>query len=258
VEEQFYLLWPLAVWVVRDRLKLICTATGLGVAAFGLRCWVVFSGTNLRGGWLLKMLPFHMDALLIGAVLALMLRGHAAEVWQRRCPRLLIVAAGVITALFVFGRGLYDTWMPTIGFTLISLASAGLIGWVLDTESPASRILSLRPLRLLGRYSYGFYVYHLLFAGAWAALTTWLAGWLHSRTLASGVTLATNFTVTFFVAKLSYELFEIRFLSKKRAFAYDSERHRQELSGVTTEITEPGTADGNRPYNIKKDPLYQE
>jgi peptidoglycan/LPS O-acetylase OafA/YrhL len=223
VEEQFYLLWPLLVWVVRDRAKLVWSATGLSLAALGLRCWMVFGGANLRGGWLLKMLPFHMDALLIGAVLALMLRTPAAERWQRLCRWLLLATSGAILALFVFARGQYELWMPTIGFTLIALASAGLIGWALDPTSAAFRVLTLKPLRVLGRYSYGFYVYHVLFAAAWAALTAWLIGLLHSRTLAAAGVLAVNFAVTFLVAKASYEFFESRFLLKKTTFAYDSE-----------------------------------
>jgi peptidoglycan/LPS O-acetylase OafA/YrhL len=224
VEEQFYLLWPLLVWMLRDRLKLIWAATGLSVAALMLRCWMVFGGANLRGGWLLRMLPFHMDALLIGAVLALILRGPAAERWQRLCRWLLLAAAGILTALFLFDRAQYDLWMQTIGFTLIALASAGLIGWVLSPASAVSRALALKPLRVMGRYSYGFYIYHVLFAAAWAALTAWLAGRLHSRPLASATVLVVNFTVTFLVAKASYDLFESRFLLKRTAFAYDSEQ----------------------------------
>jgi peptidoglycan/LPS O-acetylase OafA/YrhL len=225
VEEQFYLLWPLLVWIVRDRLKLLSAAIGLSIVAFLLRCWMVFGGADLHGGWLLKMLPFKMDALLIGATLALLLRGTSAPRWQQGCKWLLACGGGAIAVLALLARDQYDLWMPTIGFTLIALTSAGLVGSALDPESIVYPFLTLRPLRLLGRYSYGFYVYHLLFPSAWAALTAWLTMRLHSRMLASAGVLVVNFAVTFLVAKASYELFEAPFLSKKSAFAYDSEPH---------------------------------
>ncbi len=175
-------------------------------------------GFDLRGGWLLKMLPFHMDTLLIGAVLALALRGDEAERWQRWCKWLLIGAAGVLAALFCFAAGDYDRWMPTIGFTLIAMASAGLIGWTLDPGSAVARFFALQPFRVLGRYSYGFYVYHLLFAAGWAALTAALVRWLHSVLLGAAVGIAGQLAITFVVARLSYELFEARFLRWKRRF----------------------------------------
>ncbi len=129
------------VWMVRDRLKLLWTAVGLSVIAFLLRCWMVFGGVDLRGGWLLKMLPFQMDALLIGAVLALVMRGEqgtplatgvqVASGLRRRSDCGLAVVVG----------DQYDHWMPTIGFTLIALTSAGLVGWALDPGSVVYRVL---------------------------------------------------------------------------------------------------------------------
>lgn len=223
VEEQFYLLWPMLVWMVRDRLKLLWTAIGLSVIAFLLRCWMVFGGVDLRGGWLLKMLPFKMDALLIGAVLALVMRGNRAPRWQQGCKWLLVCAGGAIAVLAVVVGDQYDHWMPTIGFTLIALTSAGLVGCALDPRSVVYRVLMLRPLRLMGRYSYGFYVYHALFAAAWAALTAVLVRRLHSQMLGAALVVAVNFAVTFMLAKLSYELMERRFLRLKRHFAYDLE-----------------------------------
>jgi len=40
VEEQFYLLWPIVVWLVRDRVMLIWTAAALSALALVLRCFV--------------------------------------------------------------------------------------------------------------------------------------------------------------------------------------------------------------------------
>jgi len=114
-------------------------------------------------------------------------------------------------------------WLMTVGFSLLALASAGLIGVTLRSGSPAFRLFNLRPLRILGKYSYGFYVYHVLWAGAWAALVGFFTQKLHSTVLANALTDVLNFSVTFLVAKLSYDYFEVRFLRFKKHFEYDSE-----------------------------------
>ena len=44
----------------------------------------------------------------------------------------------------------------TIGFTCIALASAGLIGSTLRAGSPAFKLFYRKPLRILGKYGYGF------------------------------------------------------------------------------------------------------
>ena len=87
VEEQFYLLWPLLVWSIRDRVKLIWTAAGLSLIAVVLRVWLVYGvKSDLHGGWLLTMLPFHLDGLLIGAILALLMRGRGGGTIAAECP----------------------------------------------------------------------------------------------------------------------------------------------------------------------------
>jgi peptidoglycan/LPS O-acetylase OafA/YrhL len=222
VEEQFYLLWPLLVWTIRGRIKLLWTAAGLSLVALLLRVWLVFgSGFDLRGGWLLKMLPFHLDTLLIGAILALLLRGDLPKRWQRGSRWLFIAAIGALAIGFTLDPAGSGRWMPTIGFTLIAMAAAGLIGWATIPDSAVFRLFTMRPLMILGRYSYGFYVYHLLFAAGWAALTAILTRRLHSAMAASAIVLVVNFIVTFLVAKGSYDLVEVRFLKGKQRFAYD-------------------------------------
>ncbi len=223
VEEQFYLLWPLLVWGIAARVKLMWTAVGLSMLAVAMRVWMVLgSGVDLRGGWLLNMLPYHMDTLLIGGVLALLLRGERATAWQKVCGAVFSLSTLALAVLFLLNSVLETVWLSTIGFTLIALASAGLIGSALRRGSVTYKFFSLRALRIMGRYSYGFYVYHLLFASGWAALTTKLVHLVHSTAIGTVGGIAITFWVTFFISKLSYDLFEVRFLRWKRWLAYDS------------------------------------
>jgi len=114
-------------------------------------------------------------------------------------------------------------WTNLAGLTFLALASAGLIGCTLRTASPVFQVFYFKPLRILGKYSYGFYIYHLLFREAWVYLLIWLTSRLHSLALAGLIALPCNFVLTFLVSKFSYDLIEVKFLRLKRHFEYDSE-----------------------------------
>ena len=225
VEEQFYFIWPLAVWTVRDRMRLILTASGLSVAALGLRiAFVLNFSPRYYEMWMWHQLPFRMDALLIGAVLALVLRGPQADFWQRSCKWLFLLGAAIVIAISVVSPSLNSPWINTVGLTSVAIASAGLIGTALRPESIAFRVFHLRPFRVLGKYSYGFYVYHLIWGEAWSHLERVLATRLHSSVVATAMVDILSFSLTFSVAKLSYDYFEVRFLRLKKRFEYDSEQ----------------------------------
>ena len=115
-------------------------------------------------------------------------------------------------------------WVPAVGFPLSALTCVGLIGWGLVPNSLAGRVLGLRPLRVFGRCSYGFYVYHLPFAAAWAALARVVGQRIHSPHWGYVMVMASNYVISFLVAKVSYEYFESRFMRKKRFFEYDDEK----------------------------------
>lgn len=63
----------------------------------------------------------------------------------------------------------------------------------------------------------------LLQTVAWIHFDAMLTLRLHSRILGGVLMNVINFAVTFLVAKLSYDLFEVRFLRWKKNFEYDSE-----------------------------------
>ena len=224
VEEQFYLLWPVAVWFIRDRIRLLWTATALALLALALRLIMLacFS-PEVSETWIIRTLPFRMDTLLIGAILALLLRGPSADNWQRSAKWIFLAATAAILAIFILSPAYDSPWLLSIGLSLTAVASAALVVATLRPASVAFRIFYLKPLRVLGRYSYGFYIYHLLFRFAWIHLLTVAGARLHSIALAGIVELTAAFTTTFLVSKVSYDLFEVKFLRLKRHFEYDSE-----------------------------------
>jgi peptidoglycan/LPS O-acetylase OafA/YrhL len=224
VEEQFYLLWPFAVWLIRDRVKLIWLSLGLATLTLLLRIGMVAAfAPEIAERWVMRTLPFRMDDLLFGAALALLLRGPRADTFQRSMKWLFLGSLVPVLAIVLWSPSGSSPWFLTIGLTFIGLASAGLIGMSLRVGSPAFRLFHLRPARILGKYSYGFYVWHLVWTSAWLALLVKLEQVTHSIVIAGLITLPSIFLLTFLVSKLSYDLFEVRFLGLKRHFEYDSE-----------------------------------
>lgn len=222
VEEQFYLLWPFVVWKVRDRDRLLWIACGMSFLALAFRTSLLVLSPALAHQ-IMWSLPARMDALFMGAILALLLRGESSDRCQRACKWVFLGASALVATIFVLSPASDSAWLLSIGLTLIGAASAGLIGMTLRSGSPAFRLFHLRPLWTLGKYSYGFYLYHLIWPGVWAWLATWLTIRLHSSALGGAIMNVVNFIVTFAVAKLSYDLFEARFFHLKERFQYDSE-----------------------------------
>jgi peptidoglycan/LPS O-acetylase OafA/YrhL len=120
---------------------------------------------------LYRWTPFRIDALLLGSLLALVRRGPSP--W-----RLLVLArmgfatfTGIILLWLAInpaarhgGLGyVYPSWEMTWGLSFIDLFAACVIVMALEPASTTYRLLNLRPLRWLGRISYGAYVFHDMF-----------------------------------------------------------------------------------------------
>ena len=86
---------------------------------------------------------------------------------------------------------------------------------------------------MLGKYSYGFYVWHIVWLGAWIQVLIYMVKRFHSVAIGGAISLSLSFIATFLVAKLSYDLYEVRFLKWKRNFEYDSELQTHKTAFAT-------------------------
>jgi len=219
VEEQFYLLWPLIVLRCGPRALLwVCAASV--VIALGVRC--AFEAAHVSRDALYMFTICRMDALTLGAAAAALVRIPAAYAFlQKNVSRIAVVGAAVFVAFALLTRGfaMYDLSTQTIGYTLMSLAFALVILLTVlpTTTAPlrmTMRALAWKPLRLIGRYSYGMYVIHLPLHVFWAGPlfqrfaprpTPW-------ESLAYTVVLT---ALSFALAAVSYEFFEKRVMRLK-------------------------------------------
>ena len=171
VEEQFYLVWPLVVFMVaRGRLPKVCLL--LLVAGALLRVALVIHGVPLRVPYLIT--PTELDGLLVGAYLAATIRQPRSQSFPIRHGRVLMFLSIVI--LLVIGLNdrrlaFGDPAVPLVGFTALAILFGGIV-YVAVTETPSSRTsraLGNPIARFLGRYSYAIYLLHMPIIQLWTA-----------------------------------------------------------------------------------------
>jgi peptidoglycan/LPS O-acetylase OafA/YrhL len=161
VEEQFYLVWPLVIYLVpRRRLALACGT--IIAAAIMFRLWLILGRNAPYAAYVLT--PARMDALGMGALLAVLARDERASAWLRRNARAILAVAAVtgLGMIVVFGEALMDPAMGTIGYTTTALFGAAVILHLLAFRDSSMAHALARPfMRNLGAWSYGAYLYHL-------------------------------------------------------------------------------------------------
>jgi peptidoglycan/LPS O-acetylase OafA/YrhL len=222
VEEQFYLIWPLAVWLLAARPRTFLAFSLLTAAAsFAGRIAASLAGA---GPVVTEVLtPFQLDALAIGGFLAVYLRQPGGESGARRLVVPLTLAGlGLLVIQFgarhltLHGNALESVRGGAFHLLLTALLLKGLLGPV---SSGLSRFLLSRPLAFLGKYSYGLYVYHHFFSYYFTSHHTdlILAARLGCSSMAALVLQAgAGIAASVILAWLSYEFFEKRFLRMKR------------------------------------------
>jgi peptidoglycan/LPS O-acetylase OafA/YrhL len=226
IEEQFYLLWPLAVLTL-SRRRLIQLCGGLLVASFIARVTLLATGASPIAVYALTFTRW--DGLVVGALVAL--AGRSA-IWSGRMLRWSgpVAGAGVLAlAAMVWAepyRSHYGLAMQTVGYPILAVVFGALLVRVLAATagSASERLMTAPALRFLGRYSYGIYIVHAPLAGLlmsrgispallprlWgSALPGQILFWL----AATAVTVA--------VAVPIWHLWERPFLSMKRFFTYE-------------------------------------
>jgi peptidoglycan/LPS O-acetylase OafA/YrhL len=230
IEEQFYLLWPLAVWAL-DRRALMRLAVACFVGALVIRLALVAADVSTLVAYV--MLPTRMDSLAAGAFLALCIRGNRGMAVLGSWPRWILAgSAAVVIGLYIRGGRLRaeDPLVTIIGYTAIAAAFAASIALVLTATRHGwlRRGLSSMPLTLLGRYSYGLYVVHvpiILFLESAGLRATQFPRLLGSTLPGVAVFCAVGGLLSLAVAAASYHLWEAPFLRLKRFFPYRAE-HR--------------------------------
>jgi peptidoglycan/LPS O-acetylase OafA/YrhL len=198
MEEQFYLLWPALLALIFAR-RAICCILGLIVVMVTWRCFLALNGADPERTY--NGFDTHGDALLIGCLLALLVRRNPdptiklSEMWP-------VASGGLLAILFLLPHR--NVFAQTAGLSIAALLTAIMIAGF-RRETPLKSLLSIRPLVYIGKISYGFYLWHYPI----------VLGLLQYGTIGKMAALMLSFGL----ASASYHWIELRFLAQKKQFA---------------------------------------
>lgn len=210
VEEQFYLLWPIALVVLlaftattRQRVAVIA---GIGIVSTLAMAWLFTPGadpTRVYYGT-----DTHLMGLMAGAVLAVLwadprLRaGLRSRLW-RRFRGLAVLGAVLVLAGSMRWMTFDDPFTYRGGILLASLATVVLIAGSLEFSGPWRTLMDAKPMAWVGHRSYGIYLWHwpvIIIAGA-------LVPYAHG-TLRGWMVVLASLAITLGLAELSLRLVE--------------------------------------------------
>jgi peptidoglycan/LPS O-acetylase OafA/YrhL len=209
VEEQFYIVWPLALAGIyritggrRGRMVLVTTAMAVASAIWGFMLFTpgvdpsrVYYGTDTRA-----------SGVLLGAVLAIAVPPWRMRATLRAGGRWVITGIGMIglvgIAFMILRVNEFDPFVYQGGFVLVDLLTMAMI---LALVHPANTVLaksfSVSPLLWIGRRSYGIYLWHWpIFVLTRPGVDVDVNGWL---------LLALRLILTFAIAEVSYRFVEM-------------------------------------------------
>jgi len=164
IEEQFYLILPLAVWLARPSwilpacLACICTH-------FASYYWLWLY--HPVAYWHISMVvPFRADALLLGVVCAGLVRQEKSSRWFSENRHVLYT----LLIVFLLGTGFiaprfyssnYEIERDTFFYLWLALLYACLLLLaVIQKDGLVSRFVCFTPLRKLGIIAYGVFLFH--------------------------------------------------------------------------------------------------
>jgi peptidoglycan/LPS O-acetylase OafA/YrhL len=196
VEEQFYLLFPLAILAIRHFAP--SRLTGMIMVAFAGSLVLCVATLAFSPAWGFYWIFARAWELLLGTVLALGVVPPLAKGWRREAAGL--AGIGIMGAAML----LYTPYLayPSYFAILPCLGAALVIHSGTDGDTLVARVLSLPPLVFIGLISYSLYLWH------WPIIAFQKADWLLIQTPSKLVERAIVLVVSLLVATLSWWMVE--------------------------------------------------
>lgn len=220
VEEQFYLLWPLAILLIRKPRPLLVFISLLLIGVILLRLWVWNNQiTNLA---YFNLYTFsRIDGICIGCMVALIQRIDS-QFLKRYTPAIVLFFAAVNFIFFFINRQYHFSfpYLALAGYTTFAMIFGLLVNEAVTGGTKIiDYIFSIPILKFFGKISYSFYILHWpLYLIIHPFLFPWLSDHIKGSPGQFTVSLITTLLAVL-VSWLSYRYYERYFLKLKQKFA---------------------------------------
>jgi peptidoglycan/LPS O-acetylase OafA/YrhL len=219
VEEQFYLIWPLIILLLRKPKYILIFISLVLLFTVGLRYWVWVNQFEKLAYYNLYTFT-RIDGICIGVMVACLQKINL-KFLGKNTALIVFIFAG-LNFLFYFFNKKYNFSFPylaIVGYTTFAMIFGLLIYDIVNGGTKfITTIFNIAPLKLIGRISYGCYIIHwplyLLIGPSLARWSTKNLPFISSHFFAS----ATATILAYIIGYLSYRYFEMRFLVLKKHF----------------------------------------
>jgi peptidoglycan/LPS O-acetylase OafA/YrhL len=165
VEEQFYLLWPLALLALRERRALILAVAAIfagPLVRVATREWIFHVDPHALGD-MTNSFPAMFDYLATGCALALLRPWLLTRTWYLRLTASRWLVLAIPLALLINRMGNHTTAI-LLGSPVMNVCIALLIeSSTRHAGSLAGRFLNWKPIVFFGVLSYSLYLWQQLF-----------------------------------------------------------------------------------------------
>ena len=218
VEEQFYIVWPFIILLVKKIKVLFWIAITLliGIMITRSLLWV----TNTEGLQYFNLYIYtRIDGICIGCALALLQRMNPGLISKN--ISIIVFAFAALNFSFYFLNRVNNfsfPYFPFIGYTTFAILFAILVDeCIVNSNGWIARLCNIRPLRFFGKISYGFYIIHWpVYKLLNDKILSWVKlNWIETEYYAQITSAITSTLLAVILSVLSFYLFEARFLKLK-------------------------------------------
>ena len=206
-EEQFYLVWPVLLKIVKQNRIMLMVMIILFYVAFNFSLATHYTDflpfkKNIRSFWSM----FNIDCMAIGGIFAILLFQKSKLLNPLQNSSLFYASVILVTMMMIIG-----VHIPFIHYEVYSLLFAIII---LNFATNKNMKISLenRAFNYLGNISYGLYMYHPI------AIVMALAISTHLNYTENWLIYLLSFVITAAIASISYKYYESFFLKFKLRF----------------------------------------
>lgn len=215
VEEHFYLIWPFVVYGLSVKHSRNCLVFGVfPFAILGAAAVIMLDGQIPADALIYRGSMFRFLSLGIGAMFAYYespLRDRHGVVLLGAALSFVVGCMGIV----VMKKAIFYQWNPlirTVGYALMSGSIVQATIALRHSKAPLIAVLRSRPIRFIGRISYGLYLYHYPIYYAFNMVGT------PGDVAPTRMTVALAVVTTFVVAVSSYFVVERPLLKLKDRF----------------------------------------